>query len=136
MVAVEGQACGCIPVVHNAGGVAATLVEGETGFLYWPNTPEELAKTIIRVFKIIDDDGSIRERAINFVRDKLEKTVVLTRYIDVLKDVVCQSNRENFSQPITHKMIRNDIALIDKILGQIKIYQKIFSLLGLYLLQF
>jgi glycosyltransferase involved in cell wall biosynthesis len=120
MVAVEGQACGCIPVVHNAGGVAATLVEGETGFLYWPNTPEELAKTIIRVFKIIDDDVSIRERAINFVRDKLEKTVVLTRYIDVLKDVVSQSNREIFSQPITHKMITNDIALIDKILCQIK----------------
>ena len=88
MVAVEAEACGCIPVVHNAGGVAATLVEGETGFLYWPNTPEELAKTIIRVFKIIDGDGSIRERAINFVRDKLEKTVVLTRYIDVLKEMI------------------------------------------------
>jgi Glycosyltransferase len=120
MVAVEGQACGCIPVVHNAGGVAATLVEGETGFLYWPNTPEELAKTIIRVFKIIDDDGSIRERAINFVRDKLEKNVVLTRYIDLFKDVVCQSNLENSSQPIVNQMTRDDIALIDKILGKIK----------------
>jgi Glycosyltransferase len=90
MVAVEAQACGCIPVVHNTSGVAATLVEGETGFLYWPNTPEELAKTIIRVFKIIDGDGSIRERAINFVRNNLDKTVVLTRYIDVLKEIISQ----------------------------------------------
>lgn len=120
MVAVEAQACGCIPVVHNAGGVAATLIEGETGFLYWPNTPEELAKTIIRVFKIIDGDDSIRERAINFVRKNLDKTVVLTRYIDVFKEVVSKFKPGRFPQPTNTKNISNDIALIDKILVDIK----------------
>jgi glycosyltransferase involved in cell wall biosynthesis/SAM-dependent methyltransferase len=38
LVTVEAQACGCIPVVHNAGGAAATLLDGRTGFLYSPNT--------------------------------------------------------------------------------------------------
>lgn len=90
MVAVEAQACGCIPVVHNAGGVAATLIHDETGVLYWPNTPEELAKTIIRVFKVIDTDGSIRERAIDFVRNDFDKNGVLTRYINVLKGIITQ----------------------------------------------
>ncbi|MEZ2320221.1 MAG: glycosyltransferase [Microcoleus sp.] len=120
MVAVEAQACGCIPVVHNTSGVAATLVEGETGFLYWPNTPEELAKTIIRVFKIIDGDDSIRERAINFVRKDLDKTVVLTRYIDVLKEVVSKFKPGQLPQQVNTKNLSKDIALIDRVLAEIK----------------
>lgn len=120
MVAVEAQACGCIPVVHNTSGVAATLVEGETGFLYWPNTPEELAKTIIRVFKIIDGDGSIRERAINFVRENLDKTVVLTRYIDVLQEVLSKFKPGQLPQQVNTKNLSNDIALIDRVLAKIK----------------
>ncbi|MGA8894555.1 MAG: glycosyltransferase, partial [Planktothrix agardhii] len=120
MVAVEAQACGCIPVVHNTSGVAATLVEGETGFLYWPNTPEELAKTIIRVFKIIDGDGSIRERAINFVRKNLDKTVVLTRYIDVLQEVLSKVKPRQLPQQVNAKNLSKDIALIDRVLAEIK----------------
>ncbi|WP_293154193.1 MULTISPECIES: glycosyltransferase [unclassified Microcoleus] len=120
MVAIEAQACGCIPVVHNAGGVAATLVEGKTGFLYWPNTPEELAKTIIRVFEIIDGDGSIRERAIKFITNNLDKTVILTRYIDVFKEVVSKFKPGHFPQPVNTKNISKDIALIDRVLADIK----------------
>ncbi len=71
MVTVEAQACGCIPVAHNVGGVAATLADGQTGFLYSPNTPEKLAETIIKAMTTIDTDPSIRQRAIDFIRDNL-----------------------------------------------------------------
>jgi len=69
LVTVEAQACGCVPVVHNVGGVAATLADGQTGLLYSPNTPEKLAETIIKAIKIVDADPSVRQKAINFVRN-------------------------------------------------------------------
>jgi len=69
MVVVEAQACGCIPVVHHVGGVAATVIDGETGILYSPNTAEKLAETIIKAIKIVDADPSVRQKAINFVHN-------------------------------------------------------------------
>jgi len=69
MVVVEAQACGCIPVVHHVGGVAATVIDGETGILYSPNTAEKLAEIIIKAIKIVDADPSIRQKAIDFVRN-------------------------------------------------------------------
>jgi len=67
LVIIEAQAGGCIPVAHNAGGVSATLIDGETGFLYSPNTPEKLAQTIIDAIGAIDNNPSMRQRAIDFV---------------------------------------------------------------------
>ena len=69
LVLIESQACGCVPVVHQSGGVAATLKDGETGFLYSPNTPRKLAQTIIEVFSKIDEDSSIREKAVHFIQN-------------------------------------------------------------------
>jgi glycosyltransferase involved in cell wall biosynthesis/cyclopropane fatty-acyl-phospholipid synthase-like methyltransferase len=79
LVAVEAQACGCIPVVHNAGGVAATLVAEQTGFLYSPNAAEELANIIVKALKIIEVDGSIRNRAVSFVRDNFNSYTIVTK---------------------------------------------------------
>lgn len=33
MTAIEAQGCGCIPIASNVGGLTATIVHGETGFL-------------------------------------------------------------------------------------------------------
>jgi len=74
LVTVEAQACGCIPVVHNAGGVAVTLADGHTGFLYSPNTPQKLAETIIKAIRTVDSAPSIRQRAVDFVRDNFGMT--------------------------------------------------------------
>jgi tetratricopeptide (TPR) repeat protein len=74
LVTVEAQACGCIPVVHNAGGVAVTLADGQTGFLYSPNTPQKLAETIIKAIWAVDTAPSIRQKAVDFVRDNFGMT--------------------------------------------------------------
>jgi len=69
LVTVEAQACGCIPVVHNVGGVAATLADGQTGLLYSLNTVEKLAEAIVKAMALVDADSSVRRRAIDFVCD-------------------------------------------------------------------
>jgi len=85
MVILESQACGCIPVAHNAGGTAATVSDGQTGLLYSPNTPENLAETIVAAFRIIDTDPSIRHRAVNFIRENFSVNRV-PEYISKLWD--------------------------------------------------
>jgi len=100
LVTVEAQACGCIPVVHKVGGVAATLDDGKTGFLYEPNTPQKLAETILKTMKRVNADPSIRQRAVNFVRDNLSLSKA-ARYISILEnkiDIIRQKNEEKKSE--------------------------------------
>ena len=85
LVTVEAQACGCIPVVHNVGGVAATLADGRTGLLYEPNTPQKLAETIIRAIRMVDTDPSMRQRAVDFARSSFGMANA-AKYISGLED--------------------------------------------------
>ena len=85
LVTVEAQACGCIPVVHKVGGVAATLTDGRTGLLYEPNTPEKLAETLIRAIRMADADPSMRQRAVDFTRDNFSTTTA-AKYVSRLED--------------------------------------------------
>ena len=85
LVTVEAQACGCIPIVHKVGGVAATLADGKTGFLYEPNTAQKLAETIVKVMDTINTDPSIRQRAVDFARDNLSMSRA-AQYISALED--------------------------------------------------
>ncbi len=94
LVTVEAQACGCVPVVHNAGGVAATLADGQTGLLYSPNTPEKLAETIIKAIKIVDADPSVRQKAIDFVRNTFSINRA-AEYISKLWDRITVAKKVN-----------------------------------------
>ncbi|MHC4571765.1 MAG: glycosyltransferase [Planctomycetota bacterium] len=85
LVTVEAQACGCIPVVHNVGGVAATLAHEQTGLLYQPNTAEKLAEAIVKAITAVDNDSSVRQRAVDFVRDNFSMTRA-AEYISELWD--------------------------------------------------
>ncbi|MEJ2704216.1 MAG: glycosyltransferase [Sedimentisphaerales bacterium] len=85
LVTVEAQACGCIPVVHKVGGVAATLADGLTGFLYEPNTPQRLAETILKAMRTVDADPSFRQRTVDFARDRFSMTKA-DHYISALED--------------------------------------------------
>jgi glycosyltransferase involved in cell wall biosynthesis len=93
MVTVEAQACGCIPVVHNVGGVAATLADGRTGLLYEPNTPEKLAETLIRAICMADADPSMRQRAVDFAHNSFS-TAVAGKYISRLEDRLAATGRK------------------------------------------
>jgi len=94
LVTVEAQACGCIPIVNNVGGVAATLVDGQTGLLYSPNTPEKLAETIIKAIKLLDTNPSIRQQAVNFTH-KTFSIDTATEYISKLLDKITVAKKVN-----------------------------------------
>ena len=47
IVSLEAQACGCLPVLPQEGAFAETMLPGETGFLYEPNTAVGLAARVI-----------------------------------------------------------------------------------------
>ena len=98
MVAVEAQACGCIPIVHQAGGVEVTMMDGETGFLYSPNTHQELAKTIIKALKLIDADPSIRQRAISFVDNQFNINAIFGEFLGILSERI-----ENYCHHVEKK---------------------------------
>lgn len=67
MVSVEAQACGCIPVLPRNGGFPETMREGRTGYLYEPNTPEQLAATILGLWNKGEPGDDMRNAAVKFV---------------------------------------------------------------------
>ncbi|MFZ3138518.1 MAG: putative sugar O-methyltransferase, partial [Thermodesulfovibrionales bacterium] len=86
IVSVEAQACGCIPVAHNSGGIMATLLDGQTGFLYSPNTPQKLAQTILNAFDAIEADISFRDRARDFIRQNFDIRDQAEKFIDLVAE--------------------------------------------------
>jgi len=94
LVTLEAQACGCIPVVHDGGGAAVTLADGQTGLLYSPNTPMKLAETIIAGLRMADTDPSIRHRAVNFIRENFS-TDRAGEYISKLWDRISIAGEVN-----------------------------------------
>jgi len=53
LVALEGMACGVVPVATRAGGVPELITEGEDGFL---ETPGDVAAQAARVIALLTDD--------------------------------------------------------------------------------
>ncbi len=50
LVAVESMACGTPVVASNVGGLATTIIDGETGYLVSPLTPKGFASAIDKLF--------------------------------------------------------------------------------------
>lgn len=67
---IEAMACGIPVVAHNSGGSAEIISNQKTGFLYQPNLPENLAKTIQ---EIIENNSILPEVADNAYRLVSEK---------------------------------------------------------------
>lgn len=70
LVSVEAQACGCIPVLPRNGAFPETMIEGETGYLYEPNTPEELARTIAQLWSKELPSDDQRDAAARSVKNR------------------------------------------------------------------
>jgi glycosyltransferase involved in cell wall biosynthesis len=81
LVSIEAQACGCIPIIHRCGGVAVTMIDQVTGFMYSPNTFDQLAQTIARALPRVD---SMRDAARGFVAQKFDKAKNAARYAELV----------------------------------------------------
>lgn len=67
-----GQIYGTVPVAHAAGGLNK-IVEGETGFLYKPNTPEVLAGKINELTEKMNADPDCLNQMIKHASNYVEK---------------------------------------------------------------
>ena len=73
---VEAQACGTPVIGMNRGGVAETVIDGETGLLFEEQTPECVAETVRRFSELPDDfldPDCIRFNAERFSVDRFQR---------------------------------------------------------------
>lgn len=80
LVSVKAQACGCMPVAHNCGGIADTMLVGETGYLYNPNNPFMLAQAILLVGCGLWSSRTPRLAA-SFVKEHFDAKTVADRFV-------------------------------------------------------
>jgi glycosyltransferase involved in cell wall biosynthesis len=66
--AVEAMACGRPVVACGAGGALESVVDGETGILFWPQTTDALAAAVERERRTSFDAQAIRRHAERFHR--------------------------------------------------------------------
>ena len=60
LVALEGMAAGCVPVVSDTGGLASTVTDGENGFLARVEDPVSLAEALERAGRAVRDPERLR----------------------------------------------------------------------------
>jgi glycosyltransferase involved in cell wall biosynthesis len=109
LVSIEAQACGCIPVIHRSGGVEATMIDGETGFLYTPNTYERLSECLL---KALPRANHMREAARKFVTTKFDNKLHAKKYTELLlqTDFTTSSVKDPTYQPgKTHSQLLQDM---------------------------
>ncbi len=75
IIPLEAQACGCPVIAYKAGGVLETVVEGVTGKLFYPHTPEALAGAVKSFRAESFDSRVIREHAQKFSRGGFKSRV-------------------------------------------------------------
>jgi glycosyltransferase involved in cell wall biosynthesis len=86
---VEAQACGKPVVALGAGGALETVIDGETGVLFFEPTPEALADAVRRCDLIDWNPQRIRRNAERFARP-----VFLRQMSDFLSRVSGSAHRE------------------------------------------
>jgi GT2 family glycosyltransferase/glycosyltransferase involved in cell wall biosynthesis len=83
LVSLEAQACGCVPVVANVGGVPETLLHGTTGFIYDPNDTETLSQVILELFAAPARIAEASLQAIKHVSNSFSWRETARRYEEV-----------------------------------------------------
>lgn len=83
LVSLEAQACGCIPLVANVGGVTETIVPGKTGFVYEPDEPDALALLLYRLLQSSSQMHGVSTDAISFVTKTFSWDKTADQYEDI-----------------------------------------------------
>ena len=66
IVPVEAQAAGVPVVAYGAGGVTETVIDGETGVLFEPQTVDALCEAILRFESMSFDEQRLRQHSVQF----------------------------------------------------------------------
>ena len=83
IVPVEAQACGTPVIAFRGGGAIETVVEGKTGYLFYPQTKEALIETIKKFDRSQFKSEVLRKHSVKFSKEKFKqelKSLVLQKY--------------------------------------------------------
>jgi glycosyltransferase involved in cell wall biosynthesis len=101
ITALEGMAAGLPVVASRIGGLAQTVVDGETGYHFEAGNAQDLA----RVLKLLLTDESLRQQMGQKGRERIAKvynwdTILDTHYIPLLSDALGISQAAPFDEPV------------------------------------
>jgi glycosyltransferase involved in cell wall biosynthesis len=93
-VMVEGQSLGRMVIAPNHGGSQETILEGKTGWLFKPNDPESLAKTLKLVLSLTEKErGKVANTARKHVLENYSKEKMCSKTLEVYNELIL-SNAE------------------------------------------
>ncbi|MBO9699686.1 MAG: glycosyltransferase family 4 protein [Sporocytophaga sp.] len=81
-VALEGMACGCIPIVSNGGGLPDAV--GDAGLVFERGNLNDLIKTMKAVYSDEELGGKLKSNSVNHLRNHLPE-VVAQKYLEVIE---------------------------------------------------
>jgi glycosyltransferase involved in cell wall biosynthesis len=110
LVSLEAQACGCVPVLPRHSGIHETVRDGETGFVYEPNTPEALAETIERLWQ----EGLPAERQRQAAREWVDGTFSWERTGRAFADTIAAAPCTTVSRRLFRGAYRLHRRLVNK----------------------
>jgi len=84
-VALEGMACGCIPVVSDGGGLPDAI--GRAGMIFKRGDAEDLVRCIREIFQSSELEGRLRKEAREHLLEHHPKKVA-SRYLKVIRGAV------------------------------------------------
>lgn len=87
IVPLEAMSCGRPVIAYRAGGVLDTMIDGETGIFFSPQTPQALAQAVKRFKFEVFDKKKIREHALKFDKEVFKQKI---------KDFVKEKYEEKF----------------------------------------
>lgn len=90
-VPIEAQAMGAMVVAADHGGLAETVIEGETGFLFPPGDAAALAGVLEKALVIDDAEREARaKRASDRVRTDYDGRLMVSRTLEVYREILTQ----------------------------------------------
>jgi len=86
VVALEGMACGCIPIVSNTGGLPEAV--GMAGLIFQGSSINSLVVNIISILNDSEAEQQLRNNAPSHLKAHHPETVI-KKYLNVLEDTFC-----------------------------------------------
>lgn len=96
LVSLEAQACGCVPLAADVGGLSETMKPGVTGFIYAPNELDTLAGALEKLLAAPALVRQAGEEARRFVSEQFSWAETARQYEEVFSQAVRrQAKRES-----------------------------------------
>jgi glycosyltransferase involved in cell wall biosynthesis len=85
---LEAMACGCCPVGSRVGGMPELIKHGEHGFLFNPESSDELAEQLTKLALNPELRKEMADKAVRFAFDNLTIEVASQKLASVYRDLV------------------------------------------------